>query len=119
MFIAEPNNFQLWGNYDENACLEALKKEKLCIAVGPEAEELQEHVLVMYKALNSTRPGGAHWNDKAFHILQPMNFLLPPLFWKGGTSELTTKTKGSDRIFSIKLGLSQSLMVQQGALTLM
>ena len=41
--------------------------------------------------------------------------LQPPLFRKESTSELTAKTKGSDRIFTIKLGLSQSLMVQEGA----
>ena len=40
--------------------------------------------------------------------------LQPPLFRKESTSELTAKTKGSDRIFTIKLGLSQLLMVQEG-----
>ena len=40
--------------------------------------------------------------------------LQPPFFRKESTSELTAKTKGSDRIFTTKLGLSQSLMVQQG-----
>ena len=40
--------------------------------------------------------------------------LQPPLFRKESTSELTAKTKGSDRNFTIKLGLSQSLMVQEG-----
>ena len=39
---------------------------------------------------------------------------LPP-FRKESTSELTAKTQGSDRIFTIKLGLSQSLMVQKGS----
>ena len=34
---------------------------------------------------------------------------------KESTSELTAKTKGSDRIFTIELGLSQFLMVQEGA----
>ena len=61
MFIAEPNNFQLWGADDENAYLQ-------CIVAGPEAEELQEHVLVMYKTLNGTRAGRAHWHDKASDI---------------------------------------------------
>ena len=42
-----------------------------------------------------------------------------PLFWKESTSELTAKTKGSDRIFPTKLGLSQSLMFQEGTLILM
>ena len=40
--------------------------------------------------------------------------MQPPLFRKETTSELTAKTKGSDRIFTTKLGLSQSLMVQEG-----
>ena len=40
--------------------------------------------------------------------------LQPPLFRKGSTSELTAKTKGTDRIFTTQLGLSQSLMVQEG-----
>ena len=112
MLTAEPNNFQLWEADDENEYLQALTKEKLCIVASPEAEELQEHVLVMNKALNGKRPGGACWHDMALDILQPMDLLQPPLFWKGGTSELIAKTKGSDRIFTIKLGLSQSLMAQ-------
>ena len=37
------------------------------------------------------------------------------LFRNESTSELTAKPKGSDRIFTIKLGLSQSLRVQEGA----
>ena len=40
--------------------------------------------------------------------------MQPPLLMKESTSELTAKTKGSDRIFTTKLGLSQSLMVQEG-----
>ena len=40
--------------------------------------------------------------------------LQPPPFRKESTSELTAKTKGSERIFTTKLGLSQSLMVQEG-----
>ena len=34
--------------------------------------------------------------------------LQPPLFWKESTSELTAKTMESNRIFTTKLGLSQS-----------
>ena len=40
--------------------------------------------------------------------------LQPPLLRKESTSELTAKTKGSDRIFVTNLGSSQSLMVQRG-----
>ena len=41
---------------------------------GPEFEELQGHVLVMYKALYGTRSGGACWHDKLFDILHQMDF---------------------------------------------
>ena len=40
--------------------------------------------------------------------------LQPLLFRNESSSEPTAKTKGSDRIFSIKLGLSQYLMFQEG-----
>ena len=40
--------------------------------------------------------------------------MQPPLFWKESISELTAKTMGSDRIFTTKLSLSQSLMFQEG-----
>ena len=50
MFTAEPSNFQLLGADDEIAYLQALTK-KLCLVAGPEAEELQEHVLVMWSML--------------------------------------------------------------------
>ena len=59
VFTAEPSNFQLWGGDVENVYLQALTKEMLCIVAGPEPEESQEHVLVMYKALNGTQPLGA------------------------------------------------------------
>ena len=44
--------------------------------------------------------------------------LQPLLFWKESTSEHTAKTKGSDRIFTTKICLSQSLMVQEGTANL-
>ena len=40
--------------------------------------------------------------------------LQPPCFRKESTSELTAKTKGTYKIYTTKLGLSQSLMVQEG-----
>ena len=57
MFLAEFNDLQLCGADVANAYLQALTKEKLYIVAGPEYEELQGHVLVMYKALYGTRPG--------------------------------------------------------------
>ena len=69
MFLAELNNLELWGADVGNAYLQSLTREKLYIVGGPEFEELQGHVLVMYKALYGTRPGGACWHDKFFDIL--------------------------------------------------
>ena len=74
MFLAELNNLELWGADVGNAYLQALAREKLYIVGGPEFEELQGHVLVMYKALYGTRSGGACWHDKCFDILHHMGF---------------------------------------------
>ena len=74
MFLAELNNLELWGADVGNAYLQALTREKLYIVGGPEFEELQGHVLVMYKALYGTRSGGACWHDKFFDILHDMGF---------------------------------------------
>ena len=74
MFLAEHNNLELWGADVGNAYLQALTREKLYIVGGPEFEELQGHVLVMYKALYGTRSGGACWHDKFFDILHHMGF---------------------------------------------
>ena len=51
MSLAELNNLELWGADVGNAYLQALTREKLYIVGGPEFEELQGHVLVMYKAV--------------------------------------------------------------------
>ena len=74
IFLAELNNLELWGADVGNAYLQALAKEKLYIVGGPEFEELQGHILDMYKALYGTRSGGACWHDKLFDILHQMNF---------------------------------------------
>ena len=50
---------------------------------GPEFEELQGHVLVMYKALYGTRSGGACWHDKFFDILHHMGFKTSEVDWGG------------------------------------
>ena len=66
-----------------NAYLQALTREKLYIVGGPEFEELQGHVLVMYKALYGTRSGGACWHDKFFDILHHMGFKTSEVDWGG------------------------------------
>ena len=69
MFLAELNNFQLWGVDVGNTYLQELTKEILYIVGGTEFEELQGHVLVMHKALYGTRSGGTCCHDKFFDIL--------------------------------------------------
>ena len=64
-----------------NAYLQALTREKLYIVGGPEFEELQGHVLVMYKALYGTRSGGACWHEKFFDILHHMGFKTSEVDW--------------------------------------
>ena len=48
----------------------------------------------MFKAPYGTTSGGACRHDKALGILQQMDFLQPPLFWKGDTGELHVKQRG-------------------------
>ena len=74
MFLAKLNDLHLWGEDVGNAYLQPLTKEKLYIVAGQEFEELQGHVLVMYKALYGTRSGGVCWHDKLFDILHQMDF---------------------------------------------
>ena len=74
MFLAELNNLEFWGADAGNAYLKALTREKLNIVGGPVFEELQGHVLDMYKELYGTRTGGACWHDKFFDILLHMGF---------------------------------------------
>ena len=66
-----------------NEYLQALTREKLNIVGGPEFEELQGHVLVMYKALYGTRLGGACWHDKFLDILHHMGFKTSEVDWGG------------------------------------
>ena len=73
VFLSQLNDLEIWGADVGNAYLEAYTDEKLCIIAGPEAKELQGHLLIMVKALYGTRSGGARWHDKLFDILQELN----------------------------------------------
>ena len=72
MFLAELNNTEYGEQMFEMHIFKHL--QKICIVGGPEFEEIQGHVLVMYKALYGTRSGGACWHDKLFDILHQMDF---------------------------------------------
>ena len=92
MFLSELNDLQPWGAHVGNAYIQVLTKEKLYIVAGPEFEELQQHVLVMYKAIYGTRSGGACWHDKLFDILQQMDFKPPkadPDIWMRSSKDGT------------------------------
>ena len=82
MEIEQIKEYQVFTDVG-NAYLQELTREKLYIVGGPEFEELQGHVLVMYKALYGTRSGGAFWHDKFFDILHHMVFKTLEVDWGG------------------------------------
>ena len=82
MEIEQIKEYQVFTDVG-NAYLQALTREKLNIVGGPEFEELQGHVLAMYKALYSTRSGGACWHDKFLDILHHMGFKTSEVDWGG------------------------------------
>ena len=63
IFLAKLNNLEVWGADIGNAYLEAKTKEKLYIVAGPEFEELEGHVLVIYKALYGLKSSGLRWSQ--------------------------------------------------------
>ena len=58
IFLAKLNNLEVWGADMGNAYFEAKTKEKLYIVVGGEFEELEGHILVIYKALYGFNSSG-------------------------------------------------------------
>ena len=74
VFLSQLNDLEIWGADVGNAYLEAYTDEKLCIIAGPEFKELQDHLLIMIKALYGTCSGGARWHDRLFDILQELKF---------------------------------------------
>ena len=48
IFLAKLNNLEVWGADIGNAYLEAKTKEKLYVVAGPEFEELEGHIMVIY-----------------------------------------------------------------------
>ena len=62
------------GELIRNAYLEAKTKEKLYIVAGPEFEELEGHILVIYKALYGLKSSGLRWSQKIHDIMLDMGF---------------------------------------------
>ena len=80
IFLAKLNNLEVWGADIGNAYLEAKTKEKLYIVAGPEFEELEGHILVIYKALYGLKSSGLRWSQKIHDIMLDMGFSLVE-FW--------------------------------------
>ena len=70
--VAKLNNLEVWGADLGNACFEAKTKEKLYIVAGPEFEELEGHILVIYKALYGLKSSGLRWSQKIHDIMLDM-----------------------------------------------
>ena len=71
--LAKLNNLEVWGADIGNAYLEAKTKEKLYVVAGPEFEELEGHILVIYKALYGLKSGQG-WSQKIHDIMLDMGF---------------------------------------------
>ena len=74
IFLAKLNNLGVWGADIGNAYLEAKTKEKLYIVAGPEFEEHEGHILVIYKALYGLKSSGLRWSQKIHDIMLDMGF---------------------------------------------
>ena len=74
IFLAKLNNLEVWGADIGNAYLEAKTKEKLYVVAGPEFEELEGHILVIYKALYGLKSSCLQWSQKIHDIMLDMGF---------------------------------------------
>ena len=72
--LAKLNNLEVWGADIGNAYLEARTKEKLYVVAGQEFEELEGHILVIYKALYGLKSSGLRWSQKIHDIMLDMGF---------------------------------------------
>ena len=74
IFLAKLNHVEVWGADIGNACLEAKTKEKLYLVAGPEFEELEGDLLVIYKALYGLQSSGLRWAQRIHDIMLDMGF---------------------------------------------
>ena len=74
IFLAKLNNLEVWGADTGNAYLEAKTKEKLYVVAGPEFDELEGHILVIYKELYGLKSSGLRWSQKIHDIMLDMGF---------------------------------------------
>jgi hypothetical protein len=84
LFIAELNQLPIWSTDIGNAYLEANTQEKVCITAGPEFGPLQNHTLIIVKALYGLRSSGLRWHEKFADCLRNEGFLpckVKPDIW--------------------------------------
>ena len=74
IFLAKLNNLEVWGADIGHAYLEAKTKEKLYVVAGPGFEELEGHILVIYKALYGLKRSGLRLTQKIHDIMLDMGF---------------------------------------------
>ena len=58
----------------ESIYLKAKTKEILYVVAGPEFEELDRHIMVIYKALYGLKSSGLTWSQKIHDIMLDMGF---------------------------------------------
>ena len=75
IFLAKLNNLEVWGADIGNAYFVSKTNEKLYVVAGPEFEELEGHILVIYKALYGLKSSGLRWSQKIHDIMLDMGFL--------------------------------------------
>ena len=63
LFLAELNGLPIWATDIASAYLEAHTNEKVCILAGPEFGDLENHRLVIDRALYGLRTSGQRWHD--------------------------------------------------------
>ena len=74
IFQAKLKSLEVWGADIGSAYLEAKTKEKLYVDAGPGFEELEGHILVIYKALYGLKRSGLRWSQKIHDIRLDMGF---------------------------------------------
>ena len=84
LFLDELNGLPIWTNDIASAYLEAHTNERVCILAGPEFGELENHRLVIDKALYRLRTSGQRWHDRFSKCLLNEGFkpcLAEPDLW--------------------------------------
>ena len=84
VFLAKLNGLDIRTADVGNAFLMALTGEKLYIIAGPKFRELEDHCLIVFKALYGLRTSGARWAEKLADSLQDQGFIssyADPAIW--------------------------------------